>query len=206
MVWCGVVWCGVVFFFGSAVLQHRAREAAHAGEKATSLQCRAPGKGSRDSWTQSRRWPAFMPSAAGKACVWDMARRHSPPSQLAIRCVGSRVRTGAALAWSLAGVAASPPSFSRPGLSPRAIRAIPGGGGPWKSGCYMRSAPLRGACIPTAGIRTRPGAGCATRRILAVSSSALRSDGPPTSRRHRYACLSCSLLRLAAIATFCLVS
>ena len=74
--WFGVVWC---FFFGSTLLQHRAREAAHAGEKAASLQGQTGGWSFRVAgW----RRPALVPASAHEAGVRHRTWRCIQPSHL----------------------------------------------------------------------------------------------------------------------------
>ena len=169
--WCGVVWCGVVFF-GSTLLQHRAREAAHAGERAAGLLHRAIGGASR---AQRWRGPPLVPATAGEACIRDWAWWGHPPSHLSWRCVGSVFRTSIAMAGSLAGACIYSPF--RLGWLLGADGAGPRLGGVKLAWSCTRSTFGRGARVHSAGISTRPGGGsaaCARRRTLSASHRGCR--------------------------------
>ena len=151
--WCGVVWCGV--FFGSTLLQHRAREAAPAGEKAASLQrgttvvaLRALG------W----RWPPFVPAAASEACIRHRPGRcaHSPHLGRPRGCHG--VRHCAAPVLPLAQDIKRNSTWLH--WVPRVCMVLSQWGGTDFSRLCWLPSPLRGGGYRLAGVITRPVSAC----------------------------------------------
>ena len=123
--WCGVVW---FFFFGSTLLQHRARRAAHAGEKATSLERRAPDSVPR-AW--GRRGPTLVPTAARKAGVRHRPGWCSQTPHFSCLVRGRRVGTVTAPCEPFALACVGSPGQA--GRLPRPVIANPRGGG--ATGC-----------------------------------------------------------------------